>query len=76
MWFLFTRWMMAIQYCDYAYDNHKVPFDKMRQQLRSDLSGSYGKGMTVAIASMVPFLNLFVQRLYWLYQKNRLKPLP
>ncbi len=60
MWFLFTSWMMAIQYCDYAYDNHKVPFDKMRQQLRSDLSGSYGFGMTVSIASMVPFLNLLV----------------
>ncbi|WP_306521325.1 sulfate transporter CysZ [Rheinheimera sp.] len=60
MWFLFTAWMMAIQYCDYAYDNHKVPFDTMRQQLRSDLSGSYGFGMTVAVASMVPFLNLLV----------------
>ncbi|MCT6701363.1 sulfate transporter CysZ [Rheinheimera sp. 4Y26] len=60
MWFLFTAWMMAIQYCDYAYDNHKVPFDTMRQQLRADLSGSYGFGMTVAVASMVPFLNLLV----------------
>ncbi len=60
MWFLFTAWMMAIQYCDYAYDNHKVPFDTMRRQLRADLSGSYGFGMTVAVASMVPFLNLLV----------------
>jgi CysZ protein len=60
MWFLFTAWMMAIQYCDYAYDNHKVPFDTMRKQLRADLGGSYGFGMTVAVASMVPFLNLLV----------------
>ena len=60
MWFLFTSWMMAIQYCDYAYDNHKVPFDRMRQQLRADLTGSYGFGITVSIASMVPFLNLLV----------------
>ena len=60
MWFLFTAWMMAIQYCDYAYDNHKVPFDTMRKQLRADLVGSYGFGMTVAVASMVPFLNLLV----------------
>ena len=22
--FLFTCWMMAIQYCDYPFDNHKV----------------------------------------------------
>ncbi len=60
MWFLFTSWMMAIQYCDYPYDNHKVPFHQMRQQLRADLTGTYGFGMTVAIASMVPFLNLLV----------------
>jgi len=26
IWFLFTAWMMAIQYCDYPFDNHKVPF--------------------------------------------------
>jgi CysZ protein len=60
VWFLFTSWMMAIQYCDYPYDNHKVPFDRMRQQLRGDVSGSYSFGITVSIASMVPFLNLLV----------------
>lgn len=60
LWFLFTSWMMAIQYCDYPYDNHKVPFDKMRQQLRGDLTGSYSFGVSVSIASMVPFLNLLV----------------
>lgn len=60
LWFLFTSWMMAIQYCDYPYDNHKVPFHTMRQQLRGDLTGSYSFGMTVAIGSMVPFLNLLV----------------
>ena len=60
VWFLFTSWMMAIQYCDYPYDNHKITFDKMREQLRGDLTGSYSFGITVSIASMVPFLNLLV----------------
>lgn len=60
LWFLFTSWMMAIQYCDYPYDNHKVPFHSMRQQLRQELTSSYSFGMTVAVASMVPFLNLLV----------------
>jgi CysZ protein len=60
VWFLFTSWMMAIQYCDYPYDNHKITFEKMRGQLRSDLTGSYSFGITVSIASMVPFLNLLV----------------
>lgn len=60
VWFLFTSWMMAIQYLDYPYDNHKVPFDQMREELRQHWPQSYGFGMTVAIASMVPFLNLLV----------------
>ncbi|MDU5502314.1 MAG: sulfate transporter CysZ [Enterobacter sp.] len=24
LWFLFSAWMLAIQYCDYPFDNHKV----------------------------------------------------
>ncbi len=60
LWFLFTSWMMAIQYCDYPYDNHKISFNDMKAQLRGDLTGSYSFGMTVSIASMVPFLNLLV----------------
>lgn len=26
VWFLFGAWMLAIQYCDYPFDNHKVGF--------------------------------------------------
>jgi hypothetical protein len=31
LWFLFSAWMLAIQYCDYPFDNHKVPFKEMRR---------------------------------------------
>jgi CysZ protein len=31
LWFLFSAWMLAIQYCDYP-DNHKVPFKTMRKR--------------------------------------------
>ncbi len=30
LWFLFSAWMLSIQYCDYPFDNHKVPFQQMR----------------------------------------------
>ena len=33
LWFLFSAWMLAIQYCDYPFDNHKVPFKEMRTAL-------------------------------------------
>lgn len=60
LWLLFTSWMMAIQYLDYPYDNHKVSFDAMRADLREHWGRSYSFGMTVAIISMVPFVNLLV----------------
>ena len=31
--FLFTCWMMAIQYCDYPFDNHKISFGIMKNAL-------------------------------------------
>lgn len=60
LWFLFSAWMMAIQYCDYPFDNHKVTFDKMKQDLRADKASSYSFGSLVAVVTMIPVLNLFV----------------
>lgn len=36
IWFIFTAWMINIQYADYAFDNHKVSFSTMRQMLAQD----------------------------------------
>ena len=30
IWFVFVAWMMAVQYKDYPFDNHKVPFGEMK----------------------------------------------
>jgi len=60
IWFLFTAWMMAIQYKDYPFDNHKIPFDQMRSILGQHKSLSYSFGITVAIFAMIPIVNLVV----------------
>ena len=60
LWFLFTSWLLAIQYVDYPYDNHKIAFNTMRQQLRSQPGNSFAFGVTVNIACMIPLFNLFV----------------
>ncbi|MDP2571072.1 sulfate transporter CysZ [Vibrio penaeicida] len=60
LWFLFSAWMMAIQYCDYPFDNHKVSFQDMRNDLKQNQSASYGFGFMVTLFTMVPILNLFV----------------
>ncbi len=60
LWFLFGAWMMAIQYLDYPFDNHKVPFREMKDQLSSPYSTSIGFGSCVTLFTMVPLLNLIV----------------
>ena len=60
LWFLFTSWLLAIQYVDYPYDNHKIAFSTMRQQLRDQPGNSFAFGVTVNIACMIPLFNLFV----------------
>ncbi|MDC9589605.1 sulfate transporter CysZ [Xenorhabdus sp. XENO-10] len=60
LWFIFSAWMLAIQYCDYPFDNHKVSFTTMRNTLRQDKIGNLQFGATVSVLTMIPIVNLFI----------------
>ncbi|AIU66089.1 sulfate transporter CysZ [Vibrio coralliilyticus] len=60
LWFGFTAWMLAVQYCDYPFDNHKVPFNEMRNSLKQKQGKAYSFGALVAIFTTTPILNLIV----------------
>lgn len=60
LWFLFVAWMMAIQYKDYPFDNHKISFDDMKSVLKAHKGLNYSFGITVSIFSMLPLVNLIV----------------
>ncbi|OUR60605.1 sulfate transporter CysZ [Colwellia sp. 39_35_sub15_T18] len=60
IWFLFIAWMMAVQYKDYPFDNHKVPFSVMKQALKERQGLSYSFGITVAVFAMIPIINLVI----------------
>lgn len=60
LWFLFSAWMMAIQYCDYPFDNHKIGFKPMRKTLNDSRSQSFSFGIMVSIFSMIPIVNFLV----------------
>ncbi|MFS1704593.1 sulfate transporter CysZ [Alteromonas sp. AMM-1] len=60
LWFLFCAWMMAIQYCDYPFDNHKVPFRTMRKHLGDRKGLSYSFGIAVNVMAMIPIINFLV----------------
>ena len=60
LWFLFSAWMLAIQYCDYPFDNHKVPFKEMRTALRTQKVANMQFGALTSLFTMIPVLNLFI----------------
>jgi len=60
IWFLFVSWMMAVQYQDYPFDNHKVPFNTMKDVLKQHQGLSYSFGMSVALFAMIPLINLVI----------------
>jgi CysZ protein len=60
MWFLFSAWMLSIQYCDYPFDNHKVSFLDMRRSLGRYKVDNLQFGALVSLFTMVPVLNLVI----------------
>ena len=59
-WLLFNGWMLAIQYLDYAFDNHKIPFLKMRLVIGQNKCMCWSFGLTTLFFSLIPVVNLFV----------------
>ena len=60
IWILFSGWMMAVQYCDYPFDNHKTSFDDMKSMLRRRKGLTFSFGLTVMLFAAIPFVNLIV----------------
>ena len=60
LWFFFSAWMLAIQYCDYPFDNHKVSFADMRRSLGRHKIDNLQFGSLVSLCTLVPLLNLLI----------------
>lgn len=60
LWFLFGAWMLAIQYCDYPFDNHKVSFPTMRGALRRHKMKNLQFGALVSVCTLIPVVNLLI----------------
>ncbi|MAZ40122.1 MAG: sulfate transporter CysZ [Legionellales bacterium] len=60
LWFLFSAWMLAIQYIDYPFDNHKVAFAQMKVMLSQRRLLCLSFGSLSLLASLIPILNFVV----------------
>ena len=68
---------MAIQYTDYAADNHQLDFHALRHRLRQRQRTSFSYGGFILLGSMIPLLNIFVPpvavagaTIYWVRELN------
>ncbi|MBK1718539.1 sulfate transporter CysZ [Thiocystis violacea] len=60
LWFLYTAWILAVQYSDYPMGNHGLKFREMRQRLRGRRTLSLGFGAAAAGLGMVPIVNFIL----------------
>ena len=60
IWFLFTAWMMSLQYMDYPMANHRLSFRQQRALQGKNRLFSLGFGGVTMGASMIPFVNFII----------------
>ncbi|MBK5940276.1 sulfate transporter CysZ [Halochromatium roseum] len=60
IWFLFTAWMLAVQYSDFPMGNHGLLFREQRARLRQRRVIALGFGSAAAALTMIPVLNFVV----------------
>ncbi|MCF8014577.1 MAG: sulfate transporter CysZ [Chromatiaceae bacterium] len=60
IWFLFTAWMLAVQYSDFPMGNHGLLFREQRARLRQRRVIALGFGSVAAALTMIPVLNFIV----------------
>jgi len=57
-WFLFSSWMMTLQYVDYPADNNKMSFPELKRFAAERRWSSLSFGMLVYVVAMIPLVNL------------------
>lgn len=60
LWFLLGAWMLSLEYCDYAMDNHKLSFPESKRRLRAARASTLPFGLMVMVGTMIPVVNLFI----------------
>ena len=57
LWFVFTAWILALEYLDYPLGNQGLGAREIRQQLRSRPLLSLSFGAATALLSLIPLVN-------------------
>lgn len=60
LWFLYTAWILTLEYSDYPMGNHGLKFREIRARLRQRRLLGLGFGAATAALTMVPVVNFIV----------------
>ena len=57
LWFIFSAWMLSLEYLDYPMGNHSILFKQAREQAREKRSLCLGFGSGATLLTMIPIAN-------------------
>lgn len=57
LWFIFSAWMLSLEYCDYHLGNHSISFPQQRQLLAKERMLTLGFGTASTLATITPIVN-------------------
>ena len=57
IWFLFTAWMLTLEYGDYPMGNHEIAFKQQREKVAANRQLAFGFGSGVMLLTMIPVVN-------------------
>ena len=60
LWIIYGGWLMAVQFCDYSFENRKQPFHETLDNLRAHRAACIGLGAGLTFAMSIPLLNFVV----------------
>jgi CysZ protein len=60
LWFIFSAWMLALEYADFPMGNHNIMFPQQRRTVAKKRFLNLGFGSAVSVATMTPILNFLV----------------
>jgi CysZ protein len=60
LWFLFSGWMLSLEYHDYPMGNHHLKFPEQRDKLKTKRSLTLGFGLATLGVTMIPIVNFIV----------------
>jgi CysZ protein len=60
LWFIFSAWLLAMEYTDFPMANHGILFDELRTKLRQKRFLVISFGAAVMLLMLVPVFNFFV----------------